>query len=159
MTPAVQSLKRQGISHEVLSYDSGALAAETQIGQAAARALGLPPAQVFKTLIAEIDGDRLVCAIVPVTASLDLKSLCRAAGGRRARMAEPHAAERATGYVTGGISPFGQKKTLPTFLAADALDHERIYVSGGKRGLEIGVATEDLVRCCQARVCELCRRL
>jgi Cys-tRNA(Pro)/Cys-tRNA(Cys) deacylase len=155
----VEALKRAGVVHEVLSYDAAAAAAEGPIGEAAARALGLPPSQVFKTLIAEVDGERLVCAIIPVSESLDLKSLCRAAGGRRARMAQSHAAERATGYVTGGISPFGQKRAIPTFLAAEALDHERLYVSGGKRGLEIGVATEDLVRCCQARVCELCRRL
>jgi len=159
VTPAVQSLKRAGVPHEVLSYDAAAVPDGGPIGKAAARALGLPESQVFKTLIAEIDGDRLVCAIVPVSATLDLKALCRAAGGRRARMAEAHDAERVTGYVTGGISPFGQKRGLPTFLAAEALDHERLYVSGGKRGLEIGVATEDLVRCCRAQVCELCRRL
>ena len=136
MTPAVRFLEAQSVAYELLDYD---ICDEKNIGLAAAKAMTLPAPQVFKTLI------------------VLLKALCRAAGTKSAHMAEQSAAEKATGFVTGGISPFGQKKSLPTFLAAEALSFERIYVSGGKRGLEIAVATEDLVRCCRAHVCKLCR--
>lgn len=132
-------------------------AATANIGTAAAKALGLPEAQVFKTLIAQLESGQLVTAVIPVAEQLNLKSLSKAAGAKSARMADPKAAERSTGYVTGGISPFGQKRTIPVFLAAQALDYELVYVSGGKRGLEIAVAPQDLIRCCHARVCKLCR--
>lgn len=154
MTPAIRFLERNKIPHTLLEYS---IDATEQIGIAAARALGVPEAQVFKTLVAELDDGRLVTAVIPVAEQLQLKLLSKATGARRARMAEPHQAERATGYVTGGISPFGQKKRIPVFLANQALDFERIYVSGGKRGLQIAVATKDLIRCCDAGVCELCR--
>jgi Cys-tRNA(Pro)/Cys-tRNA(Cys) deacylase len=154
MTPAVNFLQTQGIDFELLEYD---LSNASNLGIEAARSMGLEEAQVFKTLIAALDDRRLVVAIIPVAQQLNLKLLSQAAGARRARMADIAAAEKTTGYVTGGISPFGQKKPLPTFLASEALELERIYVSGGKRGLEIALATQDLVRCCQATVCKLSR--
>jgi Cys-tRNA(Pro)/Cys-tRNA(Cys) deacylase len=154
MTPAVRFLEAQSVAYELLDYD---ICDEKNIGLAAAKAMNLPAPQVFKTLIVLLDKKQLITAVIPVAAQLDLKALCRAAGTKSAHMAEQSAAEKATGFVTGGISPFGQKKSLPTFLAAEALSFERIYVSGGKRGLEIAVATEDLVRCCRAHVCKLCR--
>ena len=141
MTPAVRFLEAQSVAYELLDYD---ICDEKNIGLAAAKAMNPTAPQVFKTLIGLLDKKQL-------------KALCRAAGTKSAHMAEQSAAEKATGFVTGGISPFGQKKSLPTFLAAEALSFERIYVSGGKRGLEIAVATEDLVRCCRAHVCKLCR--
>jgi Cys-tRNA(Pro)/Cys-tRNA(Cys) deacylase len=119
--------------------------------------LGVAEAQVFKTLIAELDDGTLAVAVIPVARTLDLKHLSRAAGVRKAQLADAARAERVTGYLTGGISPFGQKKTLPTFRDASAVAHERIYVSGGKRGLQLAVASQDLVRCCRAQVVELCR--
>ena len=154
MTPAVRFLDAQSVQYELLEYD---IDQERKVGVAAAQAMQLPEEQVFKTLIALLDKKQLVTAVIPVAAQLDLKALGRAAGVKSAQMAETTSAEKATGFLTGGISPFGQKKNLPTFLAAEALSFERIYVSGGKRGLEIAVATEDLIRCCRAHVCKLCR--
>ncbi len=154
MTPAVAFLKARDISFELLEYQ---VDTDHNIGIAAAQAMGLDEAQVFKTLIASIDEHQLVSVIIPVAAQLHLKRLGKVSGGKSAQMAQTQRAERATGYVTGGISPFGQKKTLPTFLAEQARDYERIYVSGGKRGLEIAVATADLIHCCQAEVCKLTR--
>ena len=114
-------------------------------GLEAAEALGVAPERVFKTLLASVDGARLVVAVVPVVAQLDLKSLAAAAGGRKAELAKPADAERATGYVVGGISPLGQKKRLATFVDASAAAHPTIHVSAGRRGLEIELAPADLV--------------
>ena len=108
-------------------------------------ALGLDPAQVFKTLLADVDGG-LVVAVVPVDRSLDLKALAAAAGGKRAVMADPAAAERATGYVVGGISPLGQRRRLPTVVDASALEWATVLVSAGRRGLDVELAPADLVR-------------
>ena len=154
MTPAVRLLKSHGVEFELLEYDPGNT---SNLGIAAAASMELPEAQVFKTLVAALDNGQLVVAIIPVAQQLNLKLLSKAAGAKSAQMADVGAAEKATGYVTGGISPFGQKRPLPTFLAEDALEFQRIYVSGGKRGLEIAVATQDLVRCCRATVCKLSR--
>lgn len=114
-------------------------------GLEAAEALGVAPERVFKTLLASVDGARLVVAVVPVVAQLDLKALAAAAGGRKAELAKPADAERATGYVVGGISPLGQKKRLATFVDASAAAHPTIHVSAGRRGLEIELAPADLV--------------
>lgn len=111
----------------------------------AAQALGLDPAQVFKTLLADVDG-ALTVAVVPVDRSLDLKALAAAAGGKRAVMAEPAAAERATGYVVGGISPLGQRRRLPTVVDVSALDWATVLVSAGRRGLDVELAPAELVR-------------
>jgi Cys-tRNA(Pro)/Cys-tRNA(Cys) deacylase len=113
-------------------------------GLEAAEALGVEPARVFKTLLAEADG-RLVVGIVPVFARLDLKALARAVGARKASMADPSVAQRATGYVVGGISPLGQKRPHPTVVDASALDHPTVLVSGGRRGLDVELAPADLV--------------
>ncbi len=110
----------------------------------AAELLGLEPARVFKTLVAEVDGE-LVVGIVPVTATLDLKALAAALGAKRAHMADPALAQRATGYVLGGISPIGQKKRHRTVLDTSADEWPSIYVSGGRRGLDLELAVEDLV--------------
>jgi Cys-tRNA(Pro)/Cys-tRNA(Cys) deacylase len=141
-TPATVALTRAGVAFTTHAYDHDPAA--PSYGREAAAALGLEPAQVFKTLVAEVDG-RLVVGIVPVDRSLDLKALAAAVGGKRAGMADPEAAQRATGYVVGGISPLGQKKRLPTVLDASALEHPVIYVSGGRRGLDLGLAPADLL--------------
>ena len=122
----------------------------------AAQALGLDPEQVFKTLVASVDG-ALVVGIVPVSGQLDLKALAAACAGRRAELAEMRAAERATGYVVGGISPIGQKRRLPTVLDETAQLHDLIYVSGGRRGMDIGLAPEDLVRATDAVIAAIAR--
>ncbi len=141
-TPATVALTAAGIAFEVRAYEHDPRA--VSYGTEAAEALGADPARVFKTLLASLDG-KLVVGIVPVSGQLDLKALARALGGSRAVMAEVAAAERATGYVAGGISPVGQKRAHPTALDASALDHETILVSGGRRGLDIELAPRDLV--------------
>jgi Cys-tRNA(Pro)/Cys-tRNA(Cys) deacylase len=142
-TPALVMLQRAGVDFSVHTYAHDP-AAES-FGMEAAQALGLDPATVFKTLLAEVDGASTV-AIVPVTGQLDLKGLAAARGGKRARMMDVAAAERMTGYVAGGISPLGQRKALPTVIDASAEGLATIYVSGGQRGLDIGIAPADLMR-------------
>ena len=113
---------------------------------------------MFKTLLAELDGRELVVAIVPVDAMLNLKALAKAAGGKRAQMADPAAAERSTGYVRGGISPFGQRKRLRTFVDESVSALETVHVSGGRRGLEIAIAPVDLLRAASAKTAAIASR-
>ncbi len=153
-TPATRALEQAGITFTVHPYEHDPSAAS--YGLEAAELLGLDPAAVFKTLLAEVDG-RLVVGIVPVSGQLDLKALAAALGGKRAVMADPVAAERTTGYVVGGISPIGQKKRLPTVIDQSALDLPRVYVSGGKRGLDLGLAPRDLVDLLDASVAPIGR--
>ena len=155
MTPAVKMLEKAGRPFSTLSYEHDPRS--PAYGEEAAEALGLDPAAVFKTLLASIDGQRLVVAIVPVSRRLDLKTLAKAAKGRKAAMAEAEAAERATGYVVGGISPLGQKKRLATFIDDSCHDHSQIHVSGGRRGLEITLAPNDLIALTDAQVVALAR--
>ena len=146
-TPATVGLTRAGIDFTLHAYDHDPRA--DSYGLEAAEALGLDPARVFKTLMAEVDG-RLAVAVVPVSGQLDLKALARALGGSRAAMAELGAAERATGYVAGGISPVGQKRRSRTVVDESALSHPTIYVSAGRRGLDLEIAPADLVRITEA---------
>ncbi|WP_411283004.1 Cys-tRNA(Pro) deacylase [Lapillicoccus sp.] len=148
-TPATVLLTDAGVDHSLHPYEHDPRA--VSYGLEAAQALGLDPARVFKTLLAEAD-DRLVVAVVPVTGELDLKALARAVGAGRARMADPVAAERSSGYVRGGISPLGQRRRLPTVVDASALDHDHVYISAGRRGLDVGLAPADLVRLTDAVV-------
>jgi Cys-tRNA(Pro)/Cys-tRNA(Cys) deacylase len=153
-TPATVALTRAGVAFTTHPYDHDPAAAS--FGLEAAEALGLDPAQVFKTLFVEVDG-RLVVGIVPVSRQLDLKAVAAAVGGKKAAMADPGDAERATGYVVGGISPLGQKRRHPTVLDESALAHETVYVSGGRRGLDIGLAPADLVRLTEATTAAIAR--
>lgn len=142
-TPATVAATAAGVEFHVHEYHHDARA--ESYGEEAAAALGLPLEQVFKTLLADVDG-ALTVAVVPVSGQLDLKALAKAVGGRKAVMADPKAAERATGYVVGGISPLGQKRPHPTVVDASALEHATINVSAGRRGLEIELAPADLVQ-------------
>lgn len=142
-TPATTALTAAGVAFTVHDYDHDPRS-ESYGGEAAA-ALGITTGRVFKTLLADVDGT-LTVAVVPVSGQLDLKALARAVGGRKAAMADPRAAERSTGYVVGGISPLGQKRPHPTVVDATALDHPTVYVSAGRRGLEVELAPADLVR-------------
>jgi Cys-tRNA(Pro)/Cys-tRNA(Cys) deacylase len=126
-------------------------------GEAAADALGVPYERLFKTLLAEVDGD-LTVAVVPVAASLDLKALAAARGGKKAQLAEAQAAERATGYVVGGISPLGQRKRLPTVVDSSASGFSTIFVSAGRRGLQIELIPADLIRLTDARTAAIAKR-
>lgn len=153
-TPATLALARAGVAFEAREYTHDPRA--TSYGLEAAEALGADPARVLKTLLADVDG-RLVVGIVPVTGQLDLKALARAVGGRKAQLADPAAAERATGYVVGGISPLGQKRAHPTVLDVSALAHPTVLVSGGRRGLDVELAPADLVTLTSATTAAIAR--
>ena len=153
-TPATLALTAAGIAFELHHYEHDPRAAS--YGLEAAHALGVEPARVFKTLMANLDGT-LVTGIVPVAGQLDLKALARALGGSRAAMAEVGAAERATGYVAGGISPVGQKKRHRTVLDESAGEHSTIFVSGGRRGLDLEVTPADLVAITEAITAQIGR--
>lgn len=142
-TPATTALTAAAVAFTVHDYAHDPRS-ESYGGEAAA-ALGISPARVFKTLLADVDG-ALTVAVVPVSGQLDLKALARAVGARKAAMADPKAAERSTGYVVGGISPLGQKRPHSTVVDATALDHPTVFVSAGRRGLEVELAPADLVR-------------
>jgi Cys-tRNA(Pro)/Cys-tRNA(Cys) deacylase len=148
-TPATVALARAGIAFTVHTYEHDPAA--DSFGLEAATALGVDPAQVFKTLLVSVDG-RLVVAVVPVAGRLDLKAVAAAVGGKKAVMADPAAAERATGYVVGGISPIGQKRPHPTVVDDSALAFATVYVSGGRRGLDLGLSPADLVALTSATV-------
>ena len=137
-TRATTELDRAAVLYVLHPYDPPA-ESSVSYGEAVAATIGFPSEQVFKTLVAQVDGHPTV-AIVPVAASLRLKSLAAVRGAKRAAMAEPADAERLTGYITGGISPFGQRTRLPIVLDDSALAWETICVSGGQRGLQIEVA-------------------
>ncbi len=142
-TPATLALTDAGVAFTLHAYEHDPRAAS--FGVEAAEALGLDPAQVLKTLVATVD-TRLVVAVVPVSGQLDLKALARALDASRAAMADPAAAQRTTGYVVGGISPIGQRRLLPTVVDDSALAHPTVYVSAGRRGLDLGIAPADLVQ-------------
>lgn len=153
-TPATLALRAAGVEHTLHPYEHDPRA--TSYGLEAAEVLGVAPARVFKTLMATVDG-QLTVAVVPVSGQLDLKALARAVGGSRAAMAEVAAAQRATGYVVGGISPLGQKRPHPTVVDSSALDHPSVYVSAGRRGLDVELAPGDLVRLTDAVVARVGR--
>ena len=142
-TPATVALTAAGVPFTVHSYDHDPAAAS--YGEEASQAMGVPAERVFKTLVTNVDGT-LTVAVVPVAGALDLKALAGAAGGKRATMADPAAAERTTGYVLGGISPLGQRKRLRTVVDASVLGLETMFVSAGRRGLEVELAPADLLR-------------
>lgn len=154
-TPAVVALERAGVPHTLHAYEHDP-GSDLSYGLEAAHAMGVDPAQVFKTLLADVDG-ALVVGIVPVAGTLDLKALARAVGGKRAAMADAAVAQRATGYVVGGISPLGQKARHTTVLDASAEAFDVVYVSGGRRGLDVGLAPGDLLRLTGGRLAAIGR--
>lgn len=151
-TRAVAALARAKVAYGLHPYQH--LDSTTDFGNEVVAALGVDPAQVFKTLVVSLDS-RLVVGIVPMTGTLDLKSLAAALGGKKAVMARPDEAERATGYVVGGISPLGQRRTLPTVIDSTARDCDVIYLSAGKRGLQMSVAAADIARLTGARFADI----
>lgn len=161
-TPATVALRRAGVPHAIHELDEpirpgdAASREAGSYGEAVARALGIDPARMFKTLVAVVDG-RLVCALVPVAASLDLRALAAACGGRRAALAEAAEAERATGYVVGGISPLGQRRRLPIVADRRILDGPSVVVNGGRRGLQLELAPADLLAVTGASLATIAR--
>lgn len=157
MTPAILALKKLGYKFQLHEYTHDP--AVHSYGLEAAEALEVEAARVFKTLIVCLEGDvkRLAVGIVPVMHQLDVKALAKSVGAKKAELADPKQAERVTGYLVGGISPLGQKKRLPTVLDESALQFATIFVSGGRRGLEIEICPTDLIQACQADAVALCR--
>ena len=153
-TPAIAALLRAGIAHQVHHY--GHDPAVASYGDEAVEALGVDAGRVFKTLVAVVDG-ALVVGVVPVELRLDLKALAAATGGKRAEMAAPATAERATGYVLGAISPIGQRRRLPIVVDARAEGWDTIFFSAGRRGLELEVAPADLLDVARARLAPIGR--
>ncbi|MEV4274763.1 Cys-tRNA(Pro) deacylase [Actinoplanes xinjiangensis] len=148
-TPATVVLTTERVPHALHPYEVSPDA--PNYGALVAEALGVAPEQLFKTLVAEVDG-ALVVGVVPVTGDLDLKALAAAAGGKRAALADRAAAERSSGYVRGGISPLGQRRRLPTVIDDTAAGLEVMYVSAGRRGLQVSLAPADLIRLTSATV-------
>lgn len=148
-TPAITMLTRANVAHAVHSYVPDPAA--SSFGSEAAESLGLDAERVFKTLVASVDG-ALTVGVVPVSGQLDLKALASAVGGKKASMAAPADAERATGYVLGGISPLGHRKRLPVVVDASAMAFATVFCSAGRRGLEVELAPADLVRVAHASV-------
>jgi Cys-tRNA(Pro)/Cys-tRNA(Cys) deacylase len=153
-TRATDQLTRLGIRHVLHRYSHDPR--HPSYGQEASEALGVPADRVFKTLVAEVDG-QLTVAVVPVAGSLDLKALAAAVAGKKAVMADPAEAERASGYVTGGIAPVGLRRPLPVVVDETALRHATVFCSAGQRGLEIELAPADLVAAATARTAPIAR--
>jgi len=153
-TRATELLDRLGIRHVLHRYTHDPRHAS--YGQEASDALGVPPDRVFKTLIADVDG-QLTVAVVPVAGSLDLKALAAAVGGKKAAMADPVQAEKASGYVTGGIAPVGLRRPLPVVVDETALGHATVFCSAGRRGLQIELSPADLVAAARARTAAIGR--
>jgi len=151
VTPAVRELERHGVAFELAPYTHDPT--NESYGLEAADALGADPSVVFKTLV--VTGDKMYLAIVPVTHRVSLKLAAAAIGERRLSMCTPAEAERVTGYVVGGISPFGGRRRLGVIIDAAVRDHVTVYVSGGRRGLDICVAVDDLIRICAATVADI----
>lgn len=142
MTPAINAAKKKKIPFKVHQYDHDP--ANEAYGKEAADKLGIAEARVFKTLVVRLDDDRLIVAVVPVAAMLSMKLIAKAAGGKKASMADKAVVERSTGYVLGGVSPLGQKKRILTIIDSSAGGFATIYVSAGRRGLEIELSAKDL---------------
>ncbi len=155
MTPAINLARQQQVNHKVHEYSHDPAAAS--YGLEAAEKLGLSPDQVFKTLVIQVDAKALVVAVIPVAAKLSMKLIAKAAGGKKADMANAADVSRSTGYVLGGVSPLGQKKRLPTFIDMSAQAQATVYVSAGRRGLEIELAAADLAALTNGRFADLCQ--
>jgi Cys-tRNA(Pro)/Cys-tRNA(Cys) deacylase len=153
MTPAIIQLEKNKVTHKVHKYEHDPAAAS--YGLEAAEKLAVTPERVFKTLVAELDNGKLAVAIIPVDHQLNLKKLAKACKVKKAHMASPDKVERSTGYVLGGVSPLGQKKRLATYLASQANHFSEIFVSAGKRGLEVELSPEDLLNQTQGQYAEI----
>ncbi|WP_322001873.1 Cys-tRNA(Pro) deacylase [Marinobacter alexandrii] len=149
MTPGINAARTARVDHDIHEYPHDP--ASESYGIEAAEKIGVEPGRVFKTLVVAVDGRELAVAVVPVTALLSMKRIARAARGKKAAMANPDAVQRSTGYVMGGVSPLGQKRRLKTFIDASAEAYDTIFVSAGRRGLEIELAPRDLAKLTDGR--------
>ncbi|MET4026457.1 Cys-tRNA(Pro)/Cys-tRNA(Cys) deacylase [Marinobacter sp. MBR-99] len=153
MTPGILAAKKANVSYTVHEYEHDP--ATDSYGNEAAERMGVEPNRVFKTLVVNVDGKELAVGVVPVTSMLSLKMIAKAAQAKKAVMADKQDVQRSTGYVLGGVSPLGQKKPLKTFIDQSARQYNTIFVSAGKRGLEIELSADDLARLTQARFAPL----
>ena len=155
MTPAINQAKKEKIVYSVHKYQHSPSC--DAYGLEAVEKLGLPKERVFKTLVVRLDDERLAVGVLPVTSKLNMKHIARAAKAKKAAMADKVLVVKTTGYVLGGVSPLGQKRRLPTFIDSSAADFPTIYVSAGRRGLEIELRSEDLLELTDGLYADLCR--
>lgn len=153
MTPGINSARKARVTHTIHEYSHDP--ASASYGTEAAEKMGVDPSRVFKTLVVTVDGRELAVGVVPVSAMLSMKRIAKAAGAKKAAMADPAEVQRATGYVLGGVSPLGQKKRLKTFIDQSASDFDTVFVSAGRRGLEIELAPADLQKLTDATLVAL----
>ena len=154
MTPAIQLLKKHHIQHQVHRYTHAPTS--HAYGLEAAEKLGITTTRVFKTLLVQLDNQAFAVGIIPVSTTLSMKAIAKAAGAKKANMALPTDVERTTGYVLGGVSPLGQKKRLTTLIDRSAQTLETIYISAGRRGLEIELKPDDLQKLVDGTFTSLC---
>ena len=155
MTPAVNRLKKAKISYTLHPYDHDPKS--KAYGEEAAQKLNIPFDRLFKTLVVSVEGETFMTALVPVSKQLDLKAFGKATGTKKAKMAEKQDVERMTGYVLGGVSPLGQRKKLATIMDISARNFDTIFVSAGRRGLQIEISPKDLARLTQAVFLDISR--
>lgn len=157
MTPAIDLVKKKKTKHVIHEYhhDTGSSRIEESYGLEAATKLGISADQVFKTLVVILDSKELAVAVIPASSKLSMKYIAKAAKAKKATMADKQDVERSTGYVLGGVSPLGQKKRLRTFIDSSAANFETVFVSAGKRGLEIEINCDDLSQLLSAQLIEL----
>jgi len=155
MTPGINAARKAKIAHKVHEYVHDP--ASESYGLEAAEKLSVPEARVFKTLVVSLDSRELAVGVIPVSSMLSMKRMAKAAGAKKAAMADRADVERSTGYVLGGVSPLGQKKRLKTIIDSSASQHPTIYVSAGRRGLEIELSPADLVRLVNGVLAEICQ--
>ena len=155
MTPGINVAKKAKVAHKVHEYTHDS--SSESYGLEAAEKLGVPEARVFKTLIVNLDGKELAVGVIPVSSMLSMKLMAKAAGVKKATMAARSDVARSTGYVLGGVSPLGQKKRLKTILDSSVINHSTVYVSAGRRGLEIELSPDDLVKLVNGVLAEICQ--
>jgi len=155
MTPGINVAKKAKITHKVHEYAHDS--SSESYGLEAAEKLGIPESRVFKTLVVSLDSKELAVGVIPVSSMLSMKLIAKAAGAKKAKMAEPSEVERSTGYVLGGVSPLGQKKRLKTIIDSSAKHHSTIYISAGRRGLEIELSPDDLIKLVNGDLAEICQ--
>lgn len=156
MTPGINVAKKSKVSYRLHEYSHDE--SSESFGLEAAEKMGVPEERVFKTLVVSIDGKELVVGVIPVSSMLSMKLIAKAVGAKKAVMADKNAVERSTGYVLGGVSPLGQRKRLKTIIDSSAKNHSTVYVSAGRRGLEIELSPDDLTKLTNGARAEICQR-